>query len=277
MRRRIPRAAAVLPLGLALVACAGGSRGSGGDPTSSAPLIWIAPRNVVGAIRSDAYVRHQLRDGQLIEIVLPGQRPVPNVPAEAALSLKSLPDIRAAFAGGLISRWIQAVIYDNEDWPATPYQERLRPIHFERKVARLVARHHLMFISSPALDLARELPSTAGSLWRRYLHTGWMRGTARLAVVVEVPAQSYENHPPVYARFVRAAAIQARSANPDVKVIAGLTSTRGAPSSLTADLTRCVRLTAGDVQGYFLNVPQPPLAAAVLRAATRSPATAAPR
>lgn len=262
-------AVALLAAGL-LTGCSSTAPARKGPAPASLKSLWIAPRNVVADLSRGSGLRSQLDRLNLVEIVRPGQRIYPGIRAVGAVSLKSLASIRDFLQSPVEASGIGAVIYDNENWPLTPAQEALKPIQTQTEASRMVRGHHLTYISTPGLDLVALLPARPGqSRWRRYLDTGWSGATARVSDVFEIQAQAYEADPPVYAKFVLAAAKQARAANPRVILVAGLTSTRGFSTALTAAILRCVRLTARSLNGYFLNVPQPSLAKQVLAAASR--------
>ena len=83
--------------------------------------------------------------------------------------------------------------------------------------------------------------------------------------MVEIQAQWLEWDPPAYRAFVEAATAQAREANPDVVVLAGL-STRYAATP--GDLLAAWDAVSDVVDGHYLAVPQgisPQLAASFLR------------
>jgi hypothetical protein len=69
---------------------------------------------------------------------------------------------------------------------------------------------------------------------------------AKVAGVVEIQAQSLERAPQTYRAFVRAAAAQARAANPHVTVLAGLST--NPPGPVVSSQQR-------GVAGFWLNVP----------------------
>lgn len=264
------------PLALALVggvvvaACGGAPPEHPKGPLSSATQLWIAPRNVVASLARDATIRRELTEIRLLEIVLPGQTAFPGIGATTAWSLKSLPAIRDALPTQGAAPPVEAIIYDNEAWPATPLSEAVSPVASEKEAARLIEGSGKLFVSTPGLDLVSLQHSLSGPNWQKFLQTGWIGASARLADILVIQAQSYEQDPAVYSKFVAAAVRQARRANPKILVIAGLTSTRGVTPALAASVVRCVTLTARLVNGYFLNVPQPSLAGLALQAAAKA-------
>jgi hypothetical protein len=68
-------------------------------------------------------------------------------------------------------------------------------------------------------------------------------------------AQSLERDTGTHAAFVRAAAGQARRANPRVTVLAGLSTNPPGAEVSSQQLTAAIRATSGIVNGYWLNIP----------------------
>lgn len=150
-----------------------------------------------------------------------------------------------------------AVLYDNERWKFTPDAEKADPARFTMMAAQLVHAHGLLFIATPAMNLAGFIKPGPGKAGEKYLALGIPRDAARYADAIDIQAQSLQSDPDAYARLVREAAAQAREANPKVIVIAGLT-TRNRPdgSPPTADdLMHAVDATRGVADGYWLNIP----------------------
>jgi hypothetical protein len=78
---------------------------------------------------------------------------------------------------------------------------------------------------------------------------------ARVADVVELQAQSLERSTATYTAFVHAAASQASTANPSVKVLAGLSTNPPGEPVESRHLTGAIQATRSLVNGYWLNIP----------------------
>jgi hypothetical protein len=152
-------------------------------------------------------------------------------------------------------RWAAAVLYDPEVWPYTPVAEQRNPVRGAQVAAAIARAHHLTLIVAPALDLATAQPRSGGPLWRQYLRLNLVGAIAKVAGVVEVQAQSLERAPQTYRAFVRAAAAQARAANPHVTVLAGLSTNPPGPVVSSQQLAAAIRASSAAVAGYWLNVP----------------------
>jgi hypothetical protein len=118
----------------------------------------------------------------------------------------------------------RAVIYDDEHWPLTPLTQQQDPALYYRRAAQVAHQHVLLLIATPAADLVSVLaPGTPKvSAYSEFLKLGIAGAAARYADVYDVQAQGSEAALSAYTAFVRAAANQARTANPHVKVLAGI-------------------------------------------------------
>jgi len=113
-----------------------------------------------------------------------------------------------------------------------------------------------------------------------YLASQLLPDAAHASTVVDIQAQGMEGNPVAYSSFVRRVALILRNANPNVKVIAGLSTNPDGHVVRVGELLQDVRLTSGVVSGYWLNiprtsvacpscgVPQPQIAIALLDALT---------
>src|SRR5579859_328076 len=94
-----------------------------------------------------------------------------------------------------------------------------------------------------------------GPRWSRFLDLGIAAAVASAADVIELQAQSLERDAALYSSFVRAAADQARAANPHVHVLAGLSTNPPGDPVISWQLIEAVRATRTIVDGYWLNIP----------------------
>ena len=169
---------------------------------------------------------------------------------------KSYAAFRKALTNGTISPVVHWVAYDNEDWAATPPDEQDNPAEYETMFADLAHQNGYKVILMPAQDLVHGSAS-GPERWQAYLDEGLAAVSARDADIYEIQAQSYEvaEYRPAnqYAAFVAAAAAQAKAANPNIVVFAGISTRR---ASDAAELYQDYLSTRGTVAGYWLNVPQ---------------------
>jgi hypothetical protein len=151
-----------------------------------------------------------------------------------------------------------AVIYDNEGWWQTPKKEQKYPAFYEFGFAQLLHFFGVGFISAPATTLP-----IAGRSAQGYLNAGVAASAAAVLPHLRLDIQAQEllinTTPEEYQAFVSAALKQARTANPDVTILAGLT-TFSDPYLISAEQLRAaIDATDGDggdftVEGYWLNI-----------------------
>jgi hypothetical protein len=212
-------------------------------------------RGALGQVLSDPAVAARLEAARVYEILTPGEQPLAAAGAEPVVTFSAVSALRQAVDGGQLPAGTRAVLYDPEVWPYTPVTEQRNPVRAAQQAAAVTRAHHLTLIVAPALDLATAQPRSRGPLWRQYLRLNLAGAIARVAGVIEVQAQSLEREPQTYRAFVRAAAAQARAANPHVSVLAGLSTNPPGAAVSSQQLAAAIRVSSAAVSGYWLNVP----------------------
>jgi hypothetical protein len=232
------------------------SSSGGSSPASPDGPAWLLTRTALAQVRTDSAVREKLRGTRIYEILQPGQRPLPDVAAEPVVTFTSAAALTAAVSGGQLRTGVYGVLYDPEAWPFTPQAEQRDPVSAAARAAAVAHAHGLRFIVTPALNLSTVLsPGAKGPRWRTFLSLRLVGRLAKVADVIEFQAQSLERDTGTYASFVQAAASQARTANPAVSVLAGLsTNPPGAPVD-GSQLTAAIGASRSVVTGYWLNIP----------------------
>jgi hypothetical protein len=163
---------------------------------------------------------------------------------------------RTVLRSGYWVKGFTAVMYDPEDWHATPHPERLDPVAFFGRFST-VARDHgwtAIVTPHPNLTLVRAAGCHAAgdeSIYDAFLRCDLIGAAAAHADVVEVQAQGLQGDPAAYRAFVLAAATQARAANPSVQVVAGLTTGQVATAEQMYAAWDSVR---DIVDGYYLSI-----------------------
>ena len=170
---------------------------------------------------------------------------------------KSYAVFRRAIARHGIATGTHWVAYDNEAWADTPEREQRDPVRYETLFADLAHSHGYKVILMPAQNLVPGF-SRGSDAWQQYLSLGLASASGRLADIYEIQAQPYElaafRQAGDFQKFVQQAAAQARAANPNVVVFAGLSTAR---VSTPGDLAQDFAATRGLVAGYWLNIPSP--------------------
>ena len=232
-----------------------------GEPAaanSGSRIGWLMTRRALAEVTVNAAVRHRFLDTSVDELLAPGQPALIDVYARTVVAFSSVGVLEDAVRSHDLPAHAYAVLYDPEAWAFTPSYQQRHPVASAARAAAVAHADGLRLIVAPALNLVTVLaPSGGESRPRRFLTRGLAGQMARRADVVELQAQSLERTPAAYRAFVRAAAAQARSANPTVSLIAGLsTNPPGAPVTLSL-LRRDIRETSSVVGAYWLNVPAP--------------------
>ena len=228
----------------------------GSDPESPGGPAWLLTRAALAQVRASPAVREKLRGARIYELLQPGQRPLAGVSAEPVVTFSSAAALTTAISGGQLGPGIYGVLYDPEAWSFTPPAEQRDPVSAAARAAAMAHAHGLRLIVTPALNLGPVLsPGARGPRWRTFLSLRLAARLAKVADVIEFQAQSLERDAGTYASFVRTAAAQARTANPAISVLAGLsTNPPGAPVD-GPQLTAAVGATRSMVAGYWLNIP----------------------
>ncbi len=153
---------------------------------------------------------------------------------------------------------ITTVMYDPEEWDATPLNEQQHPIEAMQAFAsaarsagyRVVLTPHPNLVGVPGAECQARSNET---MQAAFLRCGILAAAAEEADVVEIQTQFLEGHTQIYAAAVRGLTRQARAVNPDVVVLAGL-STRFTLDARTL-LTAWVAVR-NVVDGHYLAIPQ---------------------
>ncbi len=172
-------------------------------------------------------------------------------------SFTSLAAIEKALNSGAIGSGVRGIMYDNEHWKFTPQAEQADPATSMRRAADVVHAHGLLFLTAPAVNLTRVLAPGPEKRYDAYVRVGLAAAAARYADVYEIQAQGSEKDAAGYAAFVKAAAAQARAANPKVIVLAGISTNPIGQHVTSGDILGAISATRAFVDGYWFNVPKP--------------------
>jgi hypothetical protein len=175
--------------------------------------------------------------------------------AQRVVTFTSLSSIKASVDDGLLPAGTKYVLYDNERWALTPADEQRNPIASAEQARAFLHQHGLKLIFAPGVNLATVMAGTADNQkYTSYLAKALVANGVRASDVFEIQGQQLVGMP-AFASFVAAAAGQAKSADPSVPVLLGL-STNPLGRTLTASaLLDAYHSTRSLVSGYWLNVP----------------------
>ncbi|HVD37582.1 MAG TPA: hypothetical protein VNC15_01985 [Solirubrobacterales bacterium] len=160
-------------------------------------------------------------------------------------------------ADGEVPAYVNAVHYDDESWSQTPLDEQLHPAAYQRRFCGLAHENGWACLTGPGQDLCAVLSRPRGETYSQcYLDLGLAGKAARYADVIDLQAQALEAQGArAYSRFVRRAARQARAVNPDVVVLANLSSSPGGGAVSAPRLAACAKRALAYVDGYYLTIP----------------------
>lgn len=156
----------------------------------------------------------------------------------------------AAMIGGTYPAG-SAVLYDLEKWPQSPATEQADPVGSAGQAAAWAHQDGLKLIFTPGINLAQKPNQDKYGL---FLATNWYTHIAPLVDVVEIQAQQLQGTDR-YAAFVKAAVAQIRTGNPNVEILAGLSSMPLGNPVEAWQLIRDFNRTKAIVDGYWLNIP----------------------
>jgi hypothetical protein len=164
----------------------------------------------------------------------------------------------ADVANGTIPRDVRVAMYDPEGWDRTPIDERLDPIASLEAFGGLARSKDYAVILTPHANLVEvprspHAPRAHESREDAYLRSGIGEAAAANADVVEIQAQKMQRDPQAYRAFVSDAARAARSVNPGLEVLSGLSTHPGYPA--TAEMLTDAWLSVRDVvDGHYLSL-----------------------
>ncbi|MBU2755256.1 hypothetical protein HFU84_08660 [Acidithiobacillus sp. CV18-2] len=162
---------------------------------------------------------------------------------------------------GALGEPVQGVVVDLERWPFTPTQDQCHPVRVMRLGAQRAQRSGKWLLAAPAVDLVKSIrPNYRGRLYQEFMRLGLARRMAPWISAYDIQAQGSERNPRLYASFVRQVVQQLRAANPNITILAGLSTNPTGKSVTLRILEADIALTRSVVNGYWLNVPSPGLA-----------------
>jgi hypothetical protein len=251
-----------------------------------APPRWIISQTAVGLLGQAGLAKAQLQTlfGSN-RAYLTGATTAPPVSgALRTVTFTSYQTMEKRLSGPGLPAGTAAVLYDNEAWSLTPAAEQRDPAKYEELAAKLAHAHHLLLVSTPAVDLTDVLAPTESDHFAAYLRLGLAASAARYADAIDIQAQGSETNLSRFSSFVKEAAAQARAANRRVIVLAGISTNPSGQHVSSAQFTSAYNGVRAYVNGYWLNIPaqgtacpkcgtpQPKVAVPVLQMLARSAA-----
>jgi len=217
--------------------------------------VWVAASGTVGRIyRLDPRIARLYFDRSEAVVLDGGWKGATRGAAWASLDA-FVADVEA----GRIPPEVEAVMYDPERWKATPPDDQRDPA-MAMRVFTAVARAHgyEQVILTPHPNLMEVPGAVCGAFphetaTEAFTRCGIAFTAGEVGDVVEIQAQSLQEDLRAYQDLVTQAASQARAANPDVVLLAGL-STRFSDDA--HDLLAAWDSVAEVVDGHYLAMPE---------------------
>jgi hypothetical protein len=236
--------------------------GSGAQASVTKPMRWMFHRGPgVAAVAADPDAARLLDNTQPYILRKPGDRLVipPSWNAIPVAPFQAFDALAAALEQQALAPEIKGVLYDYEKWAFTPIAEQKNPIGYVKRAAGLVRAQGLRFLTSPSANLVKVMAPDTGQtdaeMFEAYLRLGLAADGARYADAYVAQGQRALQDTDVFARFIGQAAAQARRANPDVEVIAGISTNPIGRRVVVDDLVRAIDATRAVVDGYWMNIP----------------------
>ena len=170
----------------------------------------------------------------------------------------SLAAFEADIEAGLIADEVTLVMYDPEAWEHTPLTEQLDPATAMAAFSELARSQDYQVLMTPHPGLVTVPGAACAKLPEESVPAAFVRcripaAAALNADIVDLQLQALQQDPERYRKWTTAAAEQARQANPQVQVLAHLT-TRLAPDPTV--LFSAWRSVQPVVDGCYIGVPQ---------------------
>lgn len=167
-----------------------------------------------------------------------------------------------ALAGCALPSTVAAVELDIEQWPYSPLSEQQTPVQTYAAAHAAVLAYNqacrdggvpLLFIATPAINLSLLLDGGSSDKYQSFLNLGLARQIAENADVFELQAQGLIDDPTAFTNFVQQGAAQAKAGNPNVEILAGLSSFEGIDAGTVYQ--EILQTFGTSVDGYWLNTP----------------------
>jgi hypothetical protein len=155
------------------------------------------------------------------------------------LSYSSYAQFSSDLTSGAIKYGYKWVMYDPENWAATPVSEAQDPVKYLKQFGQLAHAHGLKVVDAPSLDLCSvtgtNYPRQSGESCLQWYQRVNIAGAAATGSDIYVlQDESNTTNLSQYASLYAGAAAQARAANSAVKVYSEVSTANGTPDQMTA-------------------------------------------
>jgi hypothetical protein len=235
-RAGLAAVAAVGATGLALALVAAGSAGAATKPVWSMTAGNVLSMSRQSASSASYFFNTSTAYGAGASLVkTPVQRRYATTPV---LSYTSYAQFSSNIASGAIRYHYKWVMYDPENWAATPVGERRNPVQYMTLFGQLAHAHGLKVIQAPALDLGAVtgsvLPRRRGeSVDQWYVRVNIAGAAAAAGDIFQLQDESNTTTAGgKYALMFNSTESQARAANSNVKVFSEVSTANGTAAQM---------------------------------------------
>jgi hypothetical protein len=204
---------------------------------------WFAAANVVNDIAPSPNVMAALQTGTLDTMY---RNPATIDGHTGVLVVNDATVFLSMASSDSIPQGITGVVYDNQQSPLTPMVQQEDPMKYDSEVAQVANEHGLFSMC----DLIQSSRLPAGSRTA-------VNQVPPCSMIGLNAVQQSERDASTYAKVVNRDVEIVHSVFPGRPVIAGLSSNPRGSAVTSAELQQAITSVAGEVQGYWLNVPAP--------------------
>ena len=226
-----------------------------GLPPKTVPIhSWIMGQTAFNSIIADPTAASRLKNDVIYLISgspVPGYNIVPTIDVQDVTKMSAAISKKAAY--------VKAVLYDDEDWSFTPVNQidSIADVTASyRQASQLTYSAGLKLIGTPALDITNIL-KPAGSCgtesWQKYLCDNLPGIAGQFSDIIDIQAQSQIQNVSNFLSLIQQAASAARSFNPNIVILAGLSTCAGSPSA--SQIATGAIDSNPYVSGWWMNVP----------------------
>ncbi|MDA8026793.1 MAG: hypothetical protein M0T78_09690 [Actinomycetota bacterium] len=216
---------------------------------------WVLTSNVLKVIAKNQSIYPKIASEGVIEVTPIDASPLLGVGVVPAVKFTSVKSLVQAIQSGALPTWAKAVIYDPEYWALTPTTEQSDPVTASSMASVAARQAGLIYVVTPALDLTKALAPNTAPNGQSLIEMGLYGKLAKAADVIVIQSQSLEGNLPAYSSLLSQSSSQARSANPNIDVLGGLSTNLRSASLGLINLTSAYSSGLTQVNGYWFNVP----------------------
>lgn len=226
-------------------------------PGTTAGAKWVLTSNVLKVISQYPEVYQRIVSQGVIEITPIHSTPLLGAGILPAVKFTSALTLAKVVSAGELPSWAKAVAYDPEFWQFTPANEQSDPVSASQTASVAARAAGLVYVVTPALDLTKAIAPGTLSNGQSLIAQDLFGKLASTADVLVVQTQSLEDSSTKFSSILSQASQQARSANPRIDLLGGLSTDLHGSSATLTELSSAYKSGLAQANGYWFNVPGP--------------------